>query len=293
MTTHDMSCADYGLVGRVMAGICYVKPHGFYFGPTQVILTDRRGVDGTPLFLKLSEDFLEENNLGLRFGLGQEDCQKILEHTENCDSEGCQTAKERYRAAGIAMKGEFPQGVVLRCAVECGANLKSSRWANGGSVMYLPDSHGWKASSDFFEPYFRWFDGEYRKDWVWPAEVGWPRLSGYFVQAKIDPKKGQFVFRKGSIIDGKTKTARLPLDLIRKIKVYGVGIETTWWNPEVFHTETLTDPEAQGQTNEQGRVEIHFRDGIEGLVERARTFAARGLGFRLKADRFSDEEHFD
>lgn len=249
------NCQRYSQFGKTLAAITYVRMHGKYFGSAPVILDDRKSADGSPLQLALTEEFREENNIGLRFGVNQERGPEIINHLEYCSRDkGCVEANNRWNLVKRLFETGFPNVIALRCAIECGAS-RHSEWAGGYTPFHIPDK-GYKDQADLFESFFRWFDGDNKSDWVWPNEVGWPRICGPYMQAKVSPEREIFSFKFDDPQTGRSKSASIPLKLIRKLVIQEIGMHSwTWWNPQIYHVDTLTDPENQGNINSKGCVD--------------------------------------
>jgi len=285
MPIEDKSCANYGLMARVMLGECYCKPHAFYFGECPVVLTDRKNAQGQPLAFQLTHPFYDENEPGMRFGLTPEDSGEITDHFMNCDAPGCQEARRRHDIVMPAIEGKFPQPIVLRCAFETGASTKNDGWAYGATGQFNIPDNGQRDSADFFEPYFRWFDGEWREDYVWPSETERVCLYsiGGYVNARIDHEAG-IVRLVQQCKDGKQRQGTIPLELIRQMRIRLWASPTTnyWWNPDEFHIETKPKIVQEGVMEGQGNISIQFR-ALPEVESRAKRFLSRGIEFKLDA----------
>jgi len=248
------TCEDYAQMARRMVGFTYAQRfQNRLFGQAPITLEDARK-KGEDLKFASTWEFVEENHLPGRFGLTEEEGDKIYDHVSNCSSDVCQDAKERLKSLT-----RFFQELDKDGGGDLGWLLIFS--AINGKIMPLTlkkkDSSG--NAIDLLIPIFELYT-DYRSDFVWPGE-GRIRFEGspyvhfnsnngdngiHFANSKRDPKR----------------TIDVPYDLVRKLRYQGSQLEEgrdIWRNPEVYHVH-MSHPNRESYDKQWGTMALELRE---------------------------------
>ena len=179
MTTPYRGCEESGKIARVLLGRVYLFSHASLFGNTKIVLDKKFSASGEPLSFRLHPDFPKLNSPRTRFNLSNgTEAEQILEHVRTCESDYCAEARKRYEdfdgeeeIMQLMIERKFPREVLLTFQIERGfaRNLNSLDKLKEREEFHVPYfPRGFGSSNDLLETYFRWFDGQYKDDWIWP-----------------------------------------------------------------------------------------------------------------------------
>jgi len=155
-------CKKYSGIMNAMSGWLFGDVLHHYVHGIPIVLRGE-AENGGDLRFAATSAWLINNNIANRFGTSQEEVLEYINHASECHDAACKEAYKRY----LDIEGIMETGFIAGGEIGTKKIRLSSLFHGDRSNMILKRNNGWEDEIDALKPYFEWFNGKNKRNWIW------------------------------------------------------------------------------------------------------------------------------